>query len=173
MSYRESPRRPILGKVHKNESGEGMYTGPPNLESEDSLLHASGFGIIEVLISLALLAILSIAFVPLLINSVIYTAKNTTIATATQIVNREIEGARAVRSPTATAPSCFDLTQFLHVTLATVLDPRGVVLIPQWDATSCPSSYPGVIRARISVSRSGQITPVAQAVTLIFVKSAT
>jgi len=150
-----------------------MFTESPNLDREDSLLHEGGFGIIEVLISLSLLALMSVAFVPLLMNSVIYTAKNTTIATATQIVNREIEGARAVRSPTATAPSCYDITQFLQVTLATVLDPRGVILVPQWEPTSCPSSYPGVVRAKVSVSRSGQNAPVAQAVTLIFVKSAT
>lgn len=139
----------------------------------ESLLCEDGFGVIEVVISLFLLSILSISFIPLLINSVKNTATNTTIATATQIVNQEIEGARAVRSPTSTAPSCYDITQFLQVTLASVTDPRGVILLPKWDATSCPSNYPGVVRARVSVSRSGQTNPVAQAITLIYVKSAT
>ena len=149
-----------------------MVTTPPNLDQEGSLLRVDGIGIIEVLVSLSLLALISVAFVPLLINTVKNSAGNTTIATAAQIVNREIEGARAVHSPTATAPSCYDVTQYLQVTLATVIDPRGVVLVPRWDSTSCPSTYPGVVRARVSVTRSGQSSPVAQAVTLIFVKSA-
>jgi type II secretory pathway pseudopilin PulG len=139
----------------------------------DTLAVADGFGVIEVVISMLLLSLLSISFVPLLVNSITGTARNATIATATQIVNQEIEGARAVRSPTATTPSCLDLTNFLNVTIASVTDPRGVTLIPTWDATTCPPSYPGVVRARISVSRSGSANIVAQAVTFIYVASAT
>ena len=131
-----------------------------------------GFGIIEVVVSMFLLGLLSVSFIPLLLNTVKNTGANTTIATATQIVNQQIEGARAVRSATATAPSCSDMTKFLQVTLAPVIDPRGVTLIPQWDPTTCPTTYPGVVRARVTVTRSGISTPVASAVTLIFVLSA-
>jgi len=131
-----------------------------------------GFGIIEVVISMFLLAVLAMAFIPLLINSTKATASNTTIATATQIVNQQIEGARAVRSASATSPSCDDLTKFIQVTLPPVIDPRGVILTPKWDAITCPVDYPGVVRARISVTRSGHATPVASAVTLVFVTSA-
>ncbi len=142
-------------------------------QSQNAQALEDGFGVIEVIMSLFLLSLLSISFIPVLVSSIRSTGTNTTIATATQIVNQEIEGARAVRSPTATAPSCFDITQFLQVTLASVTDPRGVVLLPKWDTTSCPTSYPGVVRARVSVTRSGSATTVAQAVTYIFVKSAT
>jgi len=150
-----------------------MQANRSKLTSEAVPSSESGFGVIEVVISLFLLSILSVSFIPVLVNSIKNTGTNTTIATATQIVNQEIEGVRAVRSPTSTTPSCYDITQFLQVTLASVTDPRGVILLPKWDATSCPSSYPGVVRARVSVSRSGQANPVAQAVTLIYVKSAT
>ncbi len=132
-----------------------------------------GFGVIEVVVAMFLLSILSVSFIPVLVNSIKSTGKNTTIATATQIVNQEIEGARAVRSPTATTPSCLDITNFLSVTIASTTDPRGVTLIPKWDPTSCPATFPGVVRARISVTRSGSTTPMAQAVTLIYVASAT
>lgn len=149
------------------------------METERSLPRPSahaledGFGVVEVVISMFLLSLLSVSFIPLLVNSIKSTGKNTTIATATQIVNQQIEGARAVRSPTATTPSCQDVTNFLNVTIASVTDPRGVTLLPKWDATSCPSAYPGVVRARVSVTRSGSPIVVAQAVTLIFVASAT
>ncbi|HEY3293680.1 MAG TPA: hypothetical protein VGJ85_08680 [Candidatus Nanopelagicaceae bacterium] len=132
-----------------------------------------GFGVVEVVISMFLLSLLSVSFIPLLVNSIKSTGKNTTIATATQIVNQEIEGARAVRSPTSTMPSCLDVTNFLNVTIATVTDPRGVTLLPKWDPTTCPTNFPGVVRARVSVTRSGSSTVVAQAVTLIYVASAT
>ena len=138
----------------------------------DSSGRDSGFGILEVVVSMFLLGLLSISFIPLLVNSIKNSGANTTIATATQIVNQQIEGARAVRSAGATAPSCSDITKFLQVTLAPVIDPRGVTLIPQWDPTSCPTGYPGVVRARVTVTRSGNATPVASAVTLIFVLSA-
>jgi Tfp pilus assembly protein PilV len=132
-----------------------------------------GFGMIEIVISLFLLSILTMSFIPVLINSWRTSGSNTTMATATQIVNQQLEGARAVRSAAATSPSCLDLTNFLQVTLAPVIDPRGVSLKPLWDATSCPSSYPGVVRVGVSVTRLGNTTPVASAVTFVYVKSAT
>ena len=139
----------------------------------DAHAFEDGFGMIEVVISMFLLSLLSVSFIPLLVNSIKSTGKNTTIATATQIVNQEIEGARAVRSPTSTTPSCLDITSFLNVTLASVTDPRGVTLLPNWDTPTCPASYPGVVRARVSVTRSSSTDIVAQAVTLIYVASAT
>jgi prepilin-type N-terminal cleavage/methylation domain-containing protein len=140
--------------------------------STERLSTESGFGLIEVVISMSLLGILSISFIPVLTNSWKDTSTNTTIATATQIVNEQIEGARAVRSAAATSPSCQDVTAFLNVTLAPVIDPRGVTLLPQWSPTTCPSSYPGVVRAQVLVTRQGNAVPIASAVTLIFVKSA-
>ena len=144
-----------------------------SVRQEPSPCLESGFGVIEVLISLLLLSVISVSLIPLFLNAIVNAAKNSSIVTATQIVNQQIEGARAVLSPTNTVPSCYDLTQFLQTTLATVVDPRGVVLQPLWDTTTCPTSYPGVVRARISVTKAGQVLPVAQAVTMIYVKSAT
>jgi Tfp pilus assembly protein PilV len=132
-----------------------------------------GFGMIEIVVSLFLLSILSLSFIPVLINSWKTSGTNTTMATATQIVNQQLEGARAVRSAAATSPSCLDITKFLQVTLAPVIDPRGVSLQPQWAATSCPTTYPGVVRVAVSVTRVGAVTPIASATTLVYVNSAT
>ena len=140
--------------------------------SSKAFSEESGLGLMEVVISMSLLGILAISFIPVLTNSWKDTSTNTTIATATQIVNEKIEGARAVRSAAATSPSCQDVLAFLNVTLAPVIDPRGISLLPQWSATTCPSSYPGVVRAQVLVTRPDKVTPVASAVTMIFVKSA-
>ena len=140
--------------------------------SSKALSDESGLGLMEVVVSMSLLGVIAISFIPVLANSWKDTSTNTTIATATQIVNEQIEGARAVRSAAATSPSCQDVLSFLNVTLAPVIDPRGVSLLPQWSATSCPSVYPGVVRAQVLVTRPGRATPVASAVTMVFVKSA-
>lgn len=131
-----------------------------------------GFGIIEVVVSMFLLGTMSVSFVPLLLNSWIETGANTTIATATQIVNEQIEGARAVRSASSSTPSCADVLAYLQVTLPPVIDPRGVTLQPQWNSTICPTMYPGIVRASVEVLRVGVTTPIASAVTLIYVGTA-
>ena len=130
------------------------------------------FGVIKIVVTMFLLGLLLISYIALTISPVKDTGMNTTIATARQIVNEQIEGARAVRSPASTEPSCQDITTFLQVPPAPVKDPRGVTLVPQWDPMSCPSTYPGLIRVRASVTPIGYSTPVASAATLIFVRSA-
>ncbi|TFC60397.1 hypothetical protein E3O62_06750 [Cryobacterium sp. TMT2-15-1] len=131
----------------------------------------SGFGIIEIVVSMFLLALLIISFAPVLVNTIKFTARNTTIATAAQMANKQIEAARAVRSATSTPPSCNDIKQFLLVTLPPVVDPRGITLQPQWDpfATCTASTIPGYVRVRVSVSQAGYATSTASAATFIFV----
>ena len=68
-----------------------------SVTTADLTLPEQGFGIIEVVVSMFLLSVMAMSYIPLLLNSVKDTATNTTIATATQIVNEQIEGARAVR----------------------------------------------------------------------------
>ncbi len=148
-----------------------MLSSDQHISSKE-LSNESGLGLMEVVISMSLLGILAISFIPVLTNSWKDTSTNTTIATATQIVNEQIEGARAVRSAAATSPSCQDVLSYLNITLAPVIDPRGISLLPQWSATTCPATYPGVVRAQVLVTRPGKATPVASAVTMIFVKSA-
>jgi type II secretory pathway pseudopilin PulG len=132
-----------------------------------------GFGVIEIVISMLLLGLMMMSFIPVLINSQKGSGANTTMATATQIVNQQLEGVRSVRSSSLTPPSCLDVTKFLQATLAPVIDPRGVTLQPQWNPSACPASYPGVARVGISVMSTGSAIPIASAVTLVFVASAT
>ena len=138
------------------------------------VLHSEkGFGMIEIVVSLFLLTLLTMSFIPLIITTQKSAGANTTIATATQIVNQQLEGARSVRSPGANSPSCQDVTRFLQTTQSPVTDPRGVTLQPQWDPTACPTVYPGVIKVGVSVARTGSSASLASAVTLVYVASAT
>lgn len=132
-----------------------------------------GFGIIEIVVSMFLLALLILSFAPVLVNTIKFTARNTTIATAAQMAGKQIQAARAVRSSASTPPSCNDIKLFLQGTLAPVVDPRGVTLQPQWDpfAACTARTIPGYVRVRVSVSQAGYANSTASAATLIFVAS--
>jgi Tfp pilus assembly protein PilV len=142
-----------------------------NIRIRYGLRDEHGLSLIEIVVSMFLLALLVLSFTPVLVNTLKLTARNTTIVTATQIVNQQIEAARAVRSTTATVPSCDDIRQFLLVTQAPVVDPRGVTLQARWDPfTACTSRVsPGYVRVKVSVTQSGFASPTASAATLIFV----
>jgi len=127
----------------------------------------SGFGMIEIVISMFLLALLAIAFLPLLVQGVQQSSSNATLATATQLVNDEMELARS-------RTTCTSLT----TTSYTVTDPRGVTLqVARTVGGSCPATtvapaalvYPRTIPVTVTVSRSDTGAAVSSAKTLIFV----
>lgn len=156
-------------------AGEEVKTNRLKPATEEVRISERRFGVIGVIgivLSMFIFGVLLISYIALTIKPVEDIGMNTTIATATQIVNEQIEAARAIRSPASTEPSCQDITTFLQVTPAPVKDPRGVTLVPQWEPTSCPTIYPGVVRVRASVTRIGYPTPVASADALILVRSA-
>jgi Tfp pilus assembly protein PilV len=129
----------------------------------------SGIGIIEIIVAMLLLALLVLSFAPVLITTIKLSARNTTIATATQIVNQQIEAARAVSTLSAAVTKCTDVVGFIAVTPAPVVDPRGVILQPVWDAITCPLIFPGVVKVRVSVTQAGYSSATASATTLILV----
>ena len=54
----------------------------------------AGFGIVEIIVSMLMLAIIAIALAPVIIGGVRSTAKMSTVATATQMVNDGLETQR-------------------------------------------------------------------------------
>jgi type II secretory pathway pseudopilin PulG len=144
----------------------------------------AGFGLVEIVVSMFLLALLAISFLPLLITSLKVTVSNATLATATQLVNQDLEVARSIA---ATNPNCSSMKTFATATpIAAVSDPRGVVLQPHrslvtgsgTDASGCPvaqssparAAYPGTVSLRSWVTVGGKT--IAEATTLIYVERA-
>jgi len=80
----------------------------------------TGFGLVEIVVSMFLLALLSLVFLPVLIQGLQISARNTTLATATQLVNRQIDLANAA------APDC-DAVELL-VGSFDEPDPRDVMI---------------------------------------------
>lgn len=92
-------------------------------EVVDRRIDDRGFGLVEIIISMLLLATLLAALAPLLANSILTTAKMTTIATATQFTSEGLEAARAQ----ASVFSCSGWTAPTPTTLERS-DSRGVAL---------------------------------------------
>lgn len=127
----------------------------------------SGFGLIEIVISMFLLGLLAIAFLPLLVTSMKTTVVNSSIATATQLVNQQMDQARAVGA------TCALITAFGSTALtAGPPDERGVSYQPLRDVGPCPPSYPGTVTVKVSVSVVGATFAPVTATTLVFLKSA-
>lgn len=81
-----------------------------------------GFGVVEIIVSMMLLALLLLALAPVLIQSLRVSARTATIGYASQVVHEQIQAAR-----TASA-SCDDFKNFLDEPgrLDPVFDARGV-----------------------------------------------
>lgn len=107
----------------------------------------SGIGLVEIVVSMFLIALLAMAFLPLLIQSLKATTTNTTASIATNLVSQQLEQLRTVE------PTCTAVSAFLASDPAPVTDPRGVVLtIDRQQAGSCPAVYPGTVTVRVVVS---------------------
>ena len=122
----------------------------------------AGFGLVEIVVAMFLLALLAIAFLPFLVQGITQSSANGTLAAATQLVNREVENARA-------QTACSDLTADTF----TVDNDRGVTLrVTRTVGTSCPTaatSYPITVPMAVAVARTDTGALVSSAKTLIFV----
>ncbi len=125
-----------------------------------------GLGLIEIVVSMFLVALLAIAFLPLLIQSLRSTTTNTSVATANQLVSQQLEALRSVST------NCASVTSFTTTDPAPVTDDRGVVLtIDRQLIGICPITYPGTVKVRVAVSVGG--TVLSDATTLVMVGAST
>lgn len=125
----------------------------------------AGLGLIEIVVSMFLIGLLAIAFLPLVIRGLTLTTSNTTLASATQLVNARIDLARA---QVAASGACSGLTTLAAQPIPAVVDERGVSMQATM-TVSCPTVFPGTATVTISVSADGRV--VSRAQTLVFVSS--
>jgi type II secretory pathway pseudopilin PulG len=125
-----------------------------------------GFGLIEIVVSMLMLAVLSVAFLPVLVQGIKQSNINATIATATQMVQDQMELARNQN------PDCSDVMLLGSTAVANVTDHRGVVLQTSRTTGGCPASYPGTILITVTVTRQDTGATVATAKTLVYVAAA-
>lgn len=128
----------------------------------------TGFGLVEIVVSMFILSLLALAFLPLLIQGVTVAAHNRVLATATQLIHDQIEQARAIGTCDALAafgasvsqPNAdFTLVRSVSHSEDSTLDP-------------CAISYPGVVKLHLTVTEAGEADVLVEVTTLVMVHSA-
>jgi len=126
----------------------------PGVRSED------GLSLVEIVVSMLLLAIITVAMVPLLMQGLAQSARVSTLAAATQLLEQQMELLRA------TAPPCGSAAATSVV--ATTTDSRNIPLAATRTVAACPSSFPGTIKVDVSVSRTDTNVVLSTASTLVY-----
>ena len=129
-----------------------------------------GLTLIEIVVAMLILALLSVAFLPLLVQGVKQSAQTATIATATQLANARMD---AERAQAQAGTNCTSLANPADISTT---DSRGIPLLvssPSVTAT-CPASstaYPTTVAFRVTVVRTDTGATVVQADTRLYVDS--
>jgi type II secretory pathway pseudopilin PulG len=123
-----------------------------------------GFGMSEVVISMFMLALLAVVLLPLLISSAQLASKNATLASATLLLNEQMDAVRSLDS------TCLAIDTFSNETLGLrTEDSGGTVLIAERTPLECPESFPGLVEFTVTVSVEGSPREMARASTNLFV----
>ena len=136
-----------------------------NTASLEALSSDEGASLIEIVVSMFVLALLAMSFLPILIQGMRTSVSNAIQATAGQLVNQEMDQARALPA------ICDGIVAFGAAVLAPTTDARGTVFQPHREVGACPASYPGVVSVRVWITEGADT--LAEAKTLIYVSSAT
>ena len=122
----------------------------------------SGFGLIETVVAMFMLAILAVLFLPFLVQGLQQSAANTTLATAVQLVN---DGLRTAQNR---GPICSSVSGLTGTTPFT--DPRGVEIRVSTTVGACPAGK-GTVSVSVTATRTDTGATLATATSLVLVTS--
>lgn len=152
------------GRTKTLSGKDAKLTGSSTFRATDS--GDTGFGLVEIVISMLLLALLSIAFLPLLIGALQTSVRNATVATANQLLSEQLDQLQT------TARTCSAFDAFEAESVATTTDPRGTQYTPQRVVSACPATFPGSVTVTLRVVVVGQPDVDLETVTFAVVESA-
>jgi type II secretory pathway pseudopilin PulG len=143
----------------------------PRFRPYRSIAGELGFGVIEIVVSMFLLALLAVAMLPLLIQSMRVASTNATIAVATQVVAQQLE------QLTASGSSCSAVKTFVAATPAAVAGPSGslqphleFIGLPAGDV--CQAPYLRTVSVHIWVTAAGATVSLSEAGKLVLLDTA-
>jgi type II secretory pathway pseudopilin PulG len=123
-----------------------------NLSAEPETRNA-GFGIVEVIVSMFLLSLMAMAFLPVLVQALQVSRVNASIATATQLLSADLDSARQMNFDCTSIPT-------------TVPRPEGAFTVAgEWG--TCDETPPATVSYTSRVENADEV--LAQAVTFILV----
>lgn len=116
-----------------------------------------GLGLVEIMVALFLLAILAISFLPVLIQGLQLSVRNATLATASQVLNEELDRLAALDG------TCTALAAHLAAVAPSTTDARGVSYQPRRQLApsaictqgAAPSTVQVVLRVDVSSAGVG------------------
>lgn len=123
-----------------------------------------GVSLVEIVVAMTVLALIAVAFLPMLVTGLKLSATNSSVTTATQLVSEQMNLARSQPS------TCAALTTFTNSATVTTTDGNGKVLTTSRSLGTCPTGS-GTVSFTASVTASGSSTVLATATTLIYVAS--
>ncbi|GAB3268767.1 type IV pilus modification PilV family protein [Microbacterium lacusdiani] len=108
-----------------------------------------GFGALEALIAMFLLAVIAVAFLPMIMTGLRSAVANTTATTATQLVNEQL-------APLSAKPhSCTAVQTWLGTSVPTVTDPRGQTISIQRSGPASLSCSTPPTTVTVTVTATG------------------
>lgn len=126
-----------------------------------------GFGLVEIVISMFLLALLAVAFLPLLVDALRASVRNSTVATATQLVSEQLDAVSLIPR------TCAALAAFEAAAVPSLTDERGTAYTAVRNAASCPASgYPLAVSVTVSVTADSQPDLLVESTTTVIIESA-
>lgn len=127
----------------------------------------AGFGLVEIMVSMVIFGLVAVAAVPLFISSVQVSARNASIAHASQLVNQGLEVARSA----AVTGSCDVITQRLDA-IPDSTDARGIPFEVHTEMTGCTPGVSSLATVKVwtTTTSAGFGDPVATATTRVHVK---
>lgn len=128
----------------------------------DTTTSEAGLGLMEIVVSMFMLALLSIALVPLLVTGLKVSAQNSTIATATQLVAERMQLAQAA------GPVCANVAALGGST--DVTDARGIRLEVTTITGLCGAGQK-TLSVSASVVRLDTMQTISSASTIVYVGS--
>ena len=129
-------------------------------------INDDGFGLVEIVVSMLLIGVIAVSFLPVLVRALTASALNVTVATATQIINEQLDAGRA------SVRNCEQLLAFVSVTPAPVTDSQSIVLQANRSASDCNDANVNYASITVTVTRSDTAAIAAEATTLVTVKAA-
>jgi Tfp pilus assembly protein PilV len=127
-----------------------------------------GFGLVEIVISMFLLTLLAVAFLPLLIESLRITVRNATIATATQVLSDQLDSLQVVDR------TCDAYASWASQPIPAITDDRQSSYQASRMVSGCTPAmtFPGTVTVTVSVAVSPDAAVRVEATTLAIVESA-
>jgi prepilin-type N-terminal cleavage/methylation domain-containing protein len=120
-----------------------------------------GFGLIEVVISMLVLAVLAIAFLPVLVQGIKQSAANATFATATQLVNEKLQVAQGA------GDTCANISVLSGV--ETLTDEYGVTIQVTTTVGTCPAGT-GTVPITVTAIRTDTAAVLVEGSSLVLVR---